>query len=33
MISPNDFTTMAAKRQQILDEWQKRYGSKDAPKS
>jgi iron(III) transport system substrate-binding protein len=33
MISPNDFTTMAAKRQAILDEWQKRYGSKDAPKS
>jgi len=24
---------MAAKRQAILDEWQKRYGSKDAPKS
>ncbi len=24
MISPNDFTTMAAKRQAILDEWQKR---------
>jgi iron(III) transport system substrate-binding protein len=33
MISPNDFAGMAAKRQQILDEWQKRYGSKDAPKS
>ena len=33
MISPNDFTSMAAKRQAILDEWQKRYGSKDAPKS
>jgi iron(III) transport system substrate-binding protein len=33
MISPNDFTTMAAKRAAILEEWQKRYGSKDAPKS
>jgi iron(III) transport system substrate-binding protein len=33
MLSPNDFAAMAAKRQAILDEWQKRYGSKDAPKS
>ena len=33
MLSPNDFAGMAAKRQEILDAWQKRYGSKDAPKS
>ena len=33
MISPNDFVAMAAKRAAILEEWQKRYGSKDAPKS
>ncbi len=28
----NDFYWAAAHRQAILDEWQKRYGSKDAPK-
>jgi iron(III) transport system substrate-binding protein len=33
MISPNDFAGMAAKRATILEEWQKRYGSKDAPKT
>ncbi len=33
MISPNNFEWAAQHRQEILDEWQKRYGSKDAPKS
>ncbi|MGD9743761.1 MAG: putative 2-aminoethylphosphonate ABC transporter substrate-binding protein [Dongiaceae bacterium] len=29
----NDFTWAAVNRERILEEWQKRYGSKDAPKS
>jgi iron(III) transport system substrate-binding protein len=33
LISPNDFPAIAAHRQAILDEWEKRYGSKNAPKS
>lgn len=33
LLSPNDFPAIAAKRQQILDEWEKRYGSKNASKS
>ena len=32
MISPNNFYEMADRRQAILDEWQKSFGSKDAPK-
>jgi iron(III) transport system substrate-binding protein len=33
LISPNDFPAIAAKRQAILDEWEKRYSGKNAPKS
>jgi len=33
LLSPNDFPAIAAKRQQILDEWEKRYSGKNAPKS
>ena len=33
LISPNDFVSAAADRQGILDEWEKRYGAKNAPKS
>jgi iron(III) transport system substrate-binding protein len=33
LISPNDFAAIAAKRQAILDEWEKRYSGKNAPKS
>jgi hypothetical protein len=32
MISPNNFYEMADRRQAILDEWQRSFGSKDAPK-
>jgi iron(III) transport system substrate-binding protein len=32
LISPNNFYDMAVKRQAILDEWQSKFGSKDAPK-
>ncbi len=32
MISPNNFYEMADHRQSILDEWQRSFGSKDAPK-
>jgi iron(III) transport system substrate-binding protein len=33
MIKPNNFYDMADRRQAIIDEWQKSFGSKDAPKS
>jgi iron(III) transport system substrate-binding protein len=33
LISPNDFAAVAARRQAILDEWEKRYSGKNAPKS
>jgi iron(III) transport system substrate-binding protein len=33
LVTPNDFVAEAAKRQAILDEWEKRYGAKNAPKS
>jgi len=33
LISPNDFSAMAARRQAILDEWEKRFSGKNAPKS
>jgi iron(III) transport system substrate-binding protein len=33
LIIPNDFPAIAAKRQAILDEWEKRYSGKNAPKS
>ena len=33
MLSPNNFEWAAKNREAILTEWQKRYGSKDQPKS
>ena len=33
MISNSYFPAIAAKRQAILDEWEKRYSGKNAPKS
>lgn len=33
LITPNDFPAVAARRQAILDEWEKRYSGKNAPKS
>jgi iron(III) transport system substrate-binding protein len=33
LVSPNDFSAIAARRQAILDEWEKRYSGKNAPKS
>jgi len=33
LVIPNDFPAIGAKRQAILDQWEKRYGSKNAPKS
>ncbi len=32
MISPNNFYEMADRRQAIIDEWQRSFSSKDAPK-
>jgi iron(III) transport system substrate-binding protein len=33
LIDPNNFDAVAAHRQAILDEWEKRYSGKNAPKS
>jgi iron(III) transport system substrate-binding protein len=33
LITPNDFPAVAARREAILAEWERRYGGKNAPKS